>query len=238
MASTTLAIPIASGRTLDDILREVSGLRPDGTAPATPLWEWDMLTLALEQAIGRYSSALQGGLGLEARIAVGEALWWIAAADEFLRLRVSGLKPRPYYSEVAKTKEGERLSGLVFLRNRAGHQLATALEVQSSPVTVPYNVRDADGTVQTHHLTAKLKRTLAPHDRSPLEGFFFHDLSRLPPADPRFTESFGRDACYAATAAGRNVGEVLQKVSDSLRDVLKVERPSPGKVSVVISAQI
>ncbi len=238
MSNPPLVLPVAPGVTMGDIMRRVSGVRPDGSVPTTPLWEWEMVVLGLERAIDRYSLALNGGRGIDARIAAGEALWWVSAADEFLRTRVSQMKAREYYPAIAKTEDGAMLAGLAFLRNRAGHQLTVALDVQSEPKNIPFEVVQEDGTVQSHHLTGVVRKSLNPHDFAPLSGFFFQDFKKLPPADQGHDEKSGRDICYADVVAGRSVDEVLRKALQTLRDLIEIERPSPDKVSMKINAQL
>jgi hypothetical protein len=54
-----------------------------------PGWDWAVIMSGLEGAVSRYDDGLGTQNGILARVAVGEALWWTAAADEFIRKRVS-----------------------------------------------------------------------------------------------------------------------------------------------------
>jgi len=58
----------------------------DGDAEAiSEAASFALITNALDGAIERYQSSIGNGTWMAARAAVGEALWWIASADEFLR---------------------------------------------------------------------------------------------------------------------------------------------------------
>ncbi len=190
-----------------------------------PGWEWAMLLRAIKSARERYTTALGTDLGIVARIAVGEALWWISAADEFLRVRVSvGLNSKAYYEVLTSTMAGRRIAGLVYLRHSAGHRFAQALTTghESTSKTVEITVR---GRKEPAILTfaATMSHGLKAFETAPAAGYLFEELSFLPAPDPGHPERFGRDEHYKLAVGGRNVLDVLLAAELSLRPILQFD---------------
>lgn len=170
-----------------------------------------------------------------ARAAVGEALWWIAAADEFIRKRVSnGMSLSAYSMEIQKTTAGRRLAGLVYLRNRAGHQLAAVLAQADALRSADFKVIQGDGTVTTATVTARLDAHLKAFDTSPAEGYYFVPSSWLPLPDAAFAEHNQRDTCYDDLVARRSVAQVLEAVFQSLNKIIVFEW-NEGNVAVRVN---
>jgi len=144
----TLYPPFAVGDSITDLTRRMGGISEGGTVALVPGWDWEVIMCGIAGAIARYQDGLGKSKGIAARAAVGEGLWWSAAADEFLRKRVSGgMSLAAYSAEIQKTSAGRRLAGLVFLRNRAGHQLAAAL-MQYYYAETSVDIRENDGSVR------------------------------------------------------------------------------------------
>src|SRR5579863_8189916 len=98
MASqSSLHISITPGDTIADIIKRIIRADQDMKLPMEPGWEWGTIIIGLDGAIKRYNDAVLGSTGLLARAAVGEALWWIAGADEYLRTQISQMGSREYY---------------------------------------------------------------------------------------------------------------------------------------------
>jgi hypothetical protein len=189
-----------------------------------PLWEWQLMISGAEGALGRYRTALSEGTGWDARVAVGEALWWIAGLVEYLGRSTPSSKGRRgrHYNEIGQTSAGQLLLGLSFLRNRADHQLAPALMERESVVAtgpdgeVPV-VLHPDGRREPLNVTVSVTRSLRPWEAAPPGGFRFCDLDALPNPDPQFAEAFGRGQMYANWVGGRDVADVLCAALATLR---------------------
>jgi len=150
-----------------------------------------MILAGLAAAIGRYRTALQSSKGLAARMAIGEALWWVAAADDFSRERVSqmGREKSRYYRELAESEEGQILAGLVYLRNRTGRQLALALEAKSEPAHAHFNVIQEDGSIETRAVSATVSYTPNLREQCPEDGYYFTQ-------HPNYPDTLHRDEYY------------------------------------------
>ena len=180
-----------------------------------------MMTRSLRSAISRYGTAVQTGDGIDARAAVGEALWWATSAVEFLTTRIGhGVSGRVAYSTLAQTTPGAVLGGLVFLRNRAGHQFAQALAFTESSEQYPISI-EVDGKPHTIGIALTAYR-FRPYDRPPAEGYVFQPVDHLP-ANETYQERCDRDQMYAAHVAGRPVTEVLEVAAAALDRALKIE---------------
>ena len=150
------------------------------TAPSLPYWEWEMLSLALKAAVGRFHDTLESGRVLETRAAVREALWWIAASDEYLRRRVSaGVSRTRYYNELGTSEPGRRLGALCFLRNRAGHQLALVLAHHAPGEPVPFRIEQDDGSISTSEVA--FSYSWLPNPYGPAEAELSSALSTNSP---------------------------------------------------------
>ena len=89
-----------------------------------PVWEWEMVVAGAAGAAARYDESLHADTGLAARLAVGECLWWIGSAMDFLLDTISkGVSKAQFYTVLGSTEEGRLLGALYFLRNQATHQL-------------------------------------------------------------------------------------------------------------------
>jgi hypothetical protein len=182
-----------------------------------------MIMHGIAGAISRYRGGLGKSWGIAARAAVGEALWWFAAADEFLRRRVSyGLSLPAYSAEIQKTSAGKRFAGLVFLRNRAGHQLAAVL-TQNYYGEASANIRENDGILRPFTVTATAHARISPFEESPSSGYYFAPSISLPPPDVNHPENCKRDACYDELVAERRVIDVFDAVQRSLSDVISFQ---------------
>jgi hypothetical protein len=230
-----LSPPFAPGDTLMDLMRRLGGISPSGSANILPGWDWAMIMSGVKGAAGRYSSGLGVSDGIAARAAVGEALWWIAAADEFIRKRVSKeMSLAAYCREIQKTTAGRRLTGLVYLRNRAGHQLASVLMQPAASKSANFKVIQGDGTVKTETVTVRLDAHLKAFDTSPAEGYYFSRPSALPPPDAGFAERNLRDNCYDELVAGRSVANLLEATARSLDSVIAFDWTG-GNVTVRVN---
>lgn len=220
-----LTPPAAPGDSLKSLIYRLGGISENGSANMLPGWDWAVIMSGLEGSVRRYNDSLGIHNGIVARVAVGEALWWIGAADEFVRKRVSkGMTLRAYSEEIQKTTAGRRLAGLVYLRNRAGHQLAAALQQSVASKSADFRVIQNDGTVKVETATARISGDMKPFDASPRQGYFFAPLSSLPPSDSEFQEKNKRNDCYEELVARRSVSDVLGAVTRSLNNVISFER--------------
>jgi hypothetical protein len=216
--------PFAASDRVTDLARRTGGVDGSWTALLLPGWDWEVIIYGLAGAICRYRKGLGKSKGIAARVAVGEALWWVAAADEFLRKRVSGgMSQTAYYAAIQKTSAGRRFAGLVFLRNRAGHQLAAVL-MQKHSAKTSVNVRSNDGSAQPLAITASLLALLSPFNDSPDDGYYFVPSSSLPLADAKHKEKFNRDAYYDELVAQRRVIDVFNAVERSLNNAVSFHR--------------
>lgn len=229
MNDEELSPPFAAADTLGALTDRLGGVSASGDANILPGWDWAVIMSGLEGAVSRYKTGLGTSTGVAARAAVGEALWWIASADEFIRKRVSnGMSLSAYSKEVQKRKAGRRLAGLVYLRNRAGHQMAALLVQAVASKSADFKVIQDDDTVTTETLTARLNAHMKAFDISPPEGYFFALSRSLPSSDAGFAEHCQRDICYYELVANRPVTDVLEAVARSLNRVITFERGSEG----------
>ena len=213
--------PFSVGDTRAELKERLTRVPDGGAGNFLPGWDWAVIMDGLARSIGRYRDGLGTSKGITARAAVGEALWWIASADEFLRKRVSREMALTEYSlKVQQTAAGRQFAGLVFLRNRTGHQFAAALMKSYASQSVSYNVRAEDGSVTAVPVRVELSTNIRPFDDSPSDGYLFAPLSSLPLADARFQERYNRDACYDELVAGRPVVDVLNATERSLNDAV------------------
>jgi len=209
--------PFASGDTQAELKERLVKVPDGGVGNFLPGWDWAVIMVGLTGSIDRYRDGLGTSKGIAARAAVGEALWWIASADEFLRKRVSrDMTPADYSVKIQETAAGRRLAGLVFLRNRTGHQFAAALVKSYAAESASYNVRADDGSLTTVPVKIELHTDIRPFDVSPPDGYLFAPLNSLPMADARFRERYNRDTCYDELVAGRPVIDVLSATEHSL----------------------
>src|ERR1039457_1410563 len=230
-----LCPPFALGDTLAELVQRLSGVCEGRTVSLRPGWDWAVIMSGLAGAISRYRSGLGTSNGIAARVAVGEALWWVASADEFLRKRISrGMKLETYSARVQETVAGRRLAGLVYLRNRAGHQLAAALALSTAAKSADFKIRASDGSVTTHAVTAHLIADLRPFDPSPSDGYFFTPSSSLPLSDAAFRETYHRDSCYDELVASRPVTDVLDATERSLNAAVRFKWEDSG-IEVLIN---
>lgn len=86
------------------------------------------------------SQMLSGGEGAAVAIALGEALFWTAALDDYSK-RLRG--KTTYFREREADEHGRTVGGLVFARNLLGHGLNTASAI-SFEVHSPTLIRDGD----------------------------------------------------------------------------------------------
>lgn len=220
-----LCPPFASGDSLTKLAWRMGGASESGaiSAPLVPGWDWEVIMYGLTAAINRYRDGIGQSKGIVTRAAVGEALWWIAAADEFIRKRISdGMSLAAYSTAIQRTTAGRRFAGLVFLRNRAGHQLAAAL-TQDYFAETSFNIELENRS--TFPITARvnLRTHLSPFDDSPHDGYYFAPSNSLPNTDLGYEEKFNRDACYDELVANRRVTDVLNAVESSLRDAISFQ---------------
>jgi hypothetical protein len=228
--------PFKPGDTLADLISRLGNISASGTVEIVPGWDWAVIVSGLEGAISRYEAGLGESSGIMARVAVGEALWWISAADEFIRKRVSnGMSQSNYNHAIQATSAGRRLVGLVYLRNRAGHQLATAIDQAVASATSNYTVVQADGSSQVGIVTARINGLLKPFEVSPAEGYFFAPSSDLPNPDPAHPETLNRDLCYEDLVAKKPVGQILKEVLTSLRKAISFEVHGDGNVLIAVA---
>jgi hypothetical protein len=200
-----------------------------------PGWDWSVIISGLEGAILRYNNSLGSESRIVARVTVGEALWWITAADEFIRKRISNaMNLKEYSAKIQGTIAGRRLAGLAYLRNRAGHQLAAVLNQSIATPTTDFDVAQDDGSVKTYTVIGRITVDMKPFDISPTEGYFFASLDSLPPSDPKFSEKLNRDACYEELVARQPVAKVLEAVTKSLNNVISFEW-GEGKVAIKVT---
>jgi hypothetical protein len=220
-----LYLPSAPGDSVTKLMRRVGGISDTGTAVLMPGWDWEVIMCGLAGAIGRYRTGLGNSKGIEIRAAVGEALWWLAAADEFLRKRVSsGLKAAEFYSEIKRTSAGRRFAGLVFLRNRTGHQFAAALMQVVATGSTTIDIMAADGSTFPNTIVVDQYGHMKPFDDSPEDGYYFAPASLLPAADAGFGEKYHRDEWYDELVAKRRVIDILESIHSSLGDAISIRR--------------
>ena len=213
--------PFSAGDTRAELKERLTEVPDGGVGNFFPGWDWSVIMVGLAESIGRYRDGLGTSKGIAARAADGEALWWIASADEFLRKRVSHGMPLADYSlRIQQTAAGRRFAGLVFLRNRTGHQFAAALVKSYVSQSASYNVRTEDGSLTTVPVEIELSTDMRPFDDSPSDGYLFGPLTSLPQADARFQERYNRDACYDELVAGRPVVDMLNATERSLNDAV------------------
>src|ERR1017187_3971855 len=223
MDDDTLYPPFAVGDSMNDLTRRLSGISKSGTFTQVPGWDWELIMCGISGAISRYQDGLGKSRGIAARAAVGEALWWFAAADEFLRKRVScGMSLSAYSAGIQKTSAGRRFAGVVFLRNRAGHQLVAAL-MQNYYGKANANIRESDGTLRPFTVTATARARISPFEESPGDGYYFAPSISLPPPDVNHPENCKRDACYDELVAERRVIDVFDAVQRSLSDAISFQ---------------
>lgn len=224
-ANDELSPPFAQGDTLEGLIRRLSGISEGGVTNIMPGWDWSVIISGLKGAVYRYGNSLGSERGIASRVAVGEALWWISAADEFIRKRVSNSMPmREYCPRMQRTAAGLRLAGLVYLRNRAGHQLAAVLHQSVASASTGFKVTEHDGTASSHTVTGHLITDMKPFETSPADGYFFAPSSSLPEPDPEFSERFLRDVSYEDLVARRKVSDVLEAVTRSLDRTISFEQ--------------
>ena len=230
-----LSPPLTPGDTPENLIYRLGGISGKGDAKFMPGWDWSVIISGLEGAIRRYNNCLGSESGIVARVTVGEALWWVAAADEFIRNRISNaMSLKEYSAKIQGTVAGRRLAGLVYLRNRAGHQLAAVLNQSIATSTTDFNLAQDDGSVKTYTVTGRVTLDMKPFDISPTEGYFFAPLDSLPPSDPKFSEKLNRDACYEELVARQPVAKVLEAVTKSLNTVISFER-GEGEVAIKVN---
>ncbi|MGI8452203.1 MAG: hypothetical protein ACR2MP_34470 [Streptosporangiaceae bacterium] len=235
MNDELLSPPFAAEDTFRDLIYRLGGISNNGSTNIFPGWDWVVILSGLEGAVSRYNAGLGKQNGISARVAVGEALWWIAAADEFIRKRVSNnMSLSAYSAEMQKTIAGRRLAGLVYLRNRAGHQLAAVLQQSIASQSADVRVVQDDGTIRINTLTARIDADMKAFDISPSEGYFFAQLTSLPPSDSGFQERNRRDICYKDLVARQSVARALGAVAQSLNSVIVFER-SQGNVNIRVN---
>ena len=214
--SALLAEVSSVGRIIEVLTQgRVSSLADlDGDAEAiSEAASFALITNALDGAIERYQSSIGNGTWMAARAAVGEALWWIASADEFLRFETEF---PVHLLELEKSDAGRLLGALVFARNHAGHQLARLL-VYSADVT--YVLPDFDGKDTPGRVTMEIGSSPWA-TAGPLQ---FCSLGSLPSVLRKHRDNSGRAGWYEQEVAGRDAAEVLQVAADSLRLTLPVE---------------
>jgi hypothetical protein len=219
----TLYPPFAVGDSIAALTRRMGGISEGGTVALVPGWDWEVIMCGIAGAIARYQDGLGKSKGIVARAAVGEGLWWFAAADEFLRKRVSGgMSLAAYSAEIQKTSAGRRFAGLIFLRNRAGHQLAAVL-MQYYYAKTSVDTQENDGSVRPLTIVANALAHLSLFEDSPDEGYYFAPSPALPSPDVKYEEKFNRDACYDELVAERRVIDVFDTVQRSLIDAVSFQ---------------
>jgi hypothetical protein len=196
-----------------------------------------MILSGLSDATARYRLAINESTGLKARVAVGEALWWITAANDYLRSRVSKMTDRQggriYYTQIATTPEGKVLAGLVYLRNYAGHMFALALTAKTEPASAQFNVVQADGSIETRTVYATVTYNPALEDFCPKDGYYFTTRDRLP--QPSGADVLNRDQYYDELIAGKSVELILDLMEQTFRQTLDISRDSSGNVRVNVT---
>lgn len=228
--------PFSPGDTLAALTKRLGGISSSGTVEIAPGWDWAVMISGLEDAISRYNAGLGESTGILARVAVGEALWWISATDEFIRKRISNsMSLRDYNIAIQATSAGRRLAALVYLRNRAGHQLAAAIGQAVASATSDFQVIQADGGMQTNTVTTRIHGPLKAFETSPKEGYFFAPPSGLPIPDPGFAEAYARDVCYDHLVAKKPVADILMEVLLSLKKAICFDVQPDGNVQVTIA---
>jgi hypothetical protein len=233
MTVDQLIVPMQADDTITDVAKRVLDVDLNNSIAGhnIPGWQWDMLLAGLADAIDRYSVALSDSVGLKARIAIGEALWWIAAADDFLRDRISRMNMKQYYRQLTVSKDGRILAGLVYLRHRTGHQFALALVAKSQPAAAQVDIIQDDSSLKSNTVSATIAYKPALHNTCPKGGYYFAEFDDLP--SPGQPEKMDRDNFYKLYVAGQAVGQILTGVEQSLRKVLSISQ-LPGNVSVAI----
>jgi hypothetical protein len=198
--------------------------------------EWDLMMIGLRGAIERYRASVGSGTGWASRAAVGEALWWISSIDEFLSRADAASKGRKerHYRMLGSTRQGRLIGGLAFVRNRANHQLVSALvehhvaQAVGPDGTVPHVVHP-DGHTEPLIITASVTRNMRPWLPRPDSGLHFCSLAQLPPADPGFSESFGRAQMYDEEVGLRDVDAVLPVALESLSMTISLTWEENGR---------
>ncbi|WP_130348434.1 hypothetical protein [Herbihabitans rhizosphaerae] len=232
-----IRVPITPGDTMDDVMRRFVGAPAGVAVPIVPGWDWHLVLDGLAGARHRYLQALGTENGMAARRAVGEALWWVSAADEYLRERISGMKNSDYYRELVKTVGGARLAGLVYARNRAGHQLARLLLLRLTHVE-PITVVATDGSQRQVHTQVQVHYGLRPFDPAPQDGYYFADNNNLPSASAAHRERFDRNTCYINHVALQPVNDILEKTETALRKTLQWNQTGPDRYNIAINTTI
>lgn len=226
--ASDLRLPIPDGISIVDVVQRLAGSL-DGVVRTSPVWEWDLFVLGLERALARYRVAVGLERGIDARIAVGESLYWLTVADDFMRNRLCHeLKPADYYARLCATNDGQLLAGLVFLRNRLTHQFALAL-VRQDTATATFEVDQQSAAVTVH-----VDRAMQPFAQAPERLTFAYRRDLPTPREPRYNESWGRDHCYDDHVAGRDVDQVLNAAMRSLHEVVQIDRTDPQQLGVHI----
>jgi len=224
MTAQAAPIPVRSSSPFDQaaLLRLVGGHAPRTHNPG---WEWELILTACDDALARFAGS---ATGTRARIAVGEALWWVACANEFLRTRVSTSTSKQYTADLVTTDSGRCLAGLVLLRNRMGHQLAVGMyETVADEKQLELKIVHEDGSVETDIVTvrAEAKRRLDLQGGLVLGAYHFPPFEELPEPDELHLRGYpdSQDA-YKSAVAGHLVGETLTYAIRCLRATLQFDR--------------
>lgn len=210
-----------------------SALDSEGWSSA-PAWEWKLMLTGLDGAIARYEDARGKKPVWDARVAVGEAVWWVASLTEFLGS--SFPSTRAFYQQIGSTRHGRLVGGLTFFRNRANHQVALGvMELERVEVSAPLTLPGTGPTVVTGGVTFRrgLARKLFGDHTAP-SAMAFEALQDLPDPDPTHPERLGRDTMYQEEVELREVGAALMVARDSFKQTftLKVSNPAtPAQTS-------
>jgi hypothetical protein len=154
-----------------------------------------------------------GGGGVPVTIALGEALWWTSALDDFFT-KAEG--KRVYHARREADERGRTVGGLVFARNMLGHGLNTASAIDFH-LPSPTIVREGN------NVTVRWARLSGREYADPDRGTIFRiemrwaDLSELPtPTGPQHK----RDEWYVGLIAGRPLTGPLDVAAEWFRTEL------------------
>lgn len=164
----------------------------------------------LRAAVHRFEATMDGeGTELDARIAVGEALWWLSSLDEVER-EALGFGSVKDWTEIRKgTASGKLIAGLVYARHKAGHVLAHVLG-QTGSATADYEVVYPEGRSEQQSVTFRVTRQVIATGSRTAGSYSFPALN-----DP---DAFGRDGLYERHVAHRDVSEVLSNAIEHFEE--------------------
>ena len=190
----------------------------DTSTENTWLVHWETVTEGARQAVGRYEDSLGGrGSGLRARIALGESLWWLASAEEYLRCLLGLEDNQAWYGQPGLPESAKVLGALTYARHRAGHQFADMLAFAEDSASTTFDVVNPDGSIRTSTVVASVERSLRLRERTPDDYLF---SSHVKPGPHR--EKWDRAKWFAQYLAGKPVLPILRYSHQSLAMSIRV----------------